>query len=112
MNKAGKGVIGLQELSTPDLTRYLHDKKSLVLFVYTPMCGTCKLAARMLGITQEALPTVPLYQLNINTASDLAEKWQITSVPALLIFRGEEVVERHYAIGSVGFLYEVLKPLA
>ncbi|MFS0556014.1 thioredoxin family protein [Brevibacillus sp. 179-C9.3 HS] len=102
----------MQELTSAELTQYLQKKESVALFVYTPMCGTCKLAARMLSITHEALPSVPLYQLNINTAATLAEHWQITSVPALLVFHGEEVVERHYAIQSVGFVYEVLKPLA
>ncbi|MFI8710330.1 thioredoxin family protein [Brevibacillus brevis] len=102
----------LQELTSTELIQYLQEKESVALFVYTPMCGTCKLAARMLGIMQEALPTVPLYQININTAPALAEQWQVTSVPALLIFQRNELVARHYAIQSVGFLYDVLKPLA
>ncbi|MFA4133059.1 MULTISPECIES: thioredoxin family protein [unclassified Brevibacillus] len=102
----------MQELSSIELIQYLQEKESVALFVYTPMCGTCKLAARMLGIIQEALPAVPLYQLNVNTTPALAEQWQVTSVPALLIFQRNELVARHYAIQSVGFLYDVLKPLA
>ncbi|MCM3141041.1 thioredoxin family protein [Brevibacillus sp. MER 51] len=102
----------MQELSSIELNQYLQEKESVALFVYTPMCGTCKLAARMLGIMQETLPTVPLYQININTAPILAEQWQVTSVPALLIFYKNQLLDRHYAIQSVGFLYDVLKPLA
>ncbi|GED26324.1 thiol reductase thioredoxin [Brevibacillus agri] len=102
----------MQEIDTTTLNRLCQQNKPFALFIYTPMCGTCKLAERMLHVTREALPEpLPLYQLNINTAAALAERLQITSVPALFLFRGEQVTGRHYALRSVGYLYDVLKTL-
>lgn len=65
----------------------------------------------MLTITFEALPNVAAYEMNINTAPHLAQQWEISSVPALLLFREGVLIERHYAMQSVGFLYERLKDL-
>lgn len=109
--KRRKGRPVLQEVSEMTLNQLVEEHQSLALFVYTPLCGTCKLAERMLRVTGEALPTVPLYQLNINTAYTFAEQWKVTSVPALLLFKKGELVAQHYAISSVAFLYDVLKPL-
>jgi thioredoxin-like negative regulator of GroEL len=101
----------LEELRLSEIEKRCADKQTFALFVYTPMCGTCKLADRMLVVTHEALPTAPLFKINLNTATTIAEKWQISSVPALLIFNDGELLETHYAMQSVGFLYEVLQPL-
>lgn len=103
----------MQEIDTATLHRLCQQNRPFALFIYTPMCGTCKLAERMLFVAREALSgQLPLYRLNINTAPALAERLQITSVPALFLFCGEQVTGRHYALHSVGFLYDVLKTLA
>jgi thioredoxin-like negative regulator of GroEL len=101
----------MQDIDTSTLARLCREKTVLALFVYTPMCGTCKLAERMLSVISGARPELPLYQLNINLAPALAEQLQITSVPALFVFRGGAVESRHYALHSVGYLYDVLKTL-
>ncbi|MED1857880.1 thioredoxin family protein [Brevibacillus reuszeri] len=106
-----KGRNALQEISAAELHDCIKKEQSFALFVFTPMCGTCKLAERMLEVTSEALPAIVIKKLNINVAHGLAEQLMITSVPALLLFQKGELVARHFAIQSVAFLYEVLKPL-
>ncbi|WP_029099170.1 thioredoxin family protein [Brevibacillus thermoruber] len=86
--------------------------KPAAVFVYTPLCGTCKLAERMLTVVQEALPGLTLYRANLNLLPELAEMWRVTSVPALLILERGAVAERHYALRSVDFLYHVLMRFA
>ncbi|MED4582365.1 thioredoxin family protein [Brevibacillus choshinensis] len=101
----------MQDMKVEQFQQLMEQKQSFALFVYTPMCGTCKLAERMLTITFEALPNVAAYEININTAPNLAQQWEISSVPALLLFRDGVLIERHFAMQSVGFLYERLKDL-
>ncbi|WNC12219.1 thioredoxin family protein [Brevibacillus brevis] len=99
----------MQEWKAEEFSRAVEEKLTFVLFIYTPMCGTCKLAERMLSVTLEALPAVNARSININLAPDMARMWEITSVPALLLFREGELIERHYAIQSAAFLFERLK---
>lgn len=102
----------MQEVSRAELDALCRERRTFALFVYTPMCGTCQLAKRMLTVAQEALPAVPVYQINLNGTPSVAERWQITSVPALLLFADGEPRERHFALHSAPFLYEVLQSLA
>lgn len=99
----------MEELHMDKLDERLAAKESFVLFVYTPMCGTCKITGQMLRVVEAALPAVAIYQINLNTSPSLAEKWQITSVPALLLIQSGQVQERHYALHSVAHLYDLLK---
>lgn len=101
----------MEELNMTEVEGRCTEMKTFALFVYSPMCGTCKLAERMLEVTHEALPAVTIYKTNLNTAAKMAERWQITSVPALLMFNKGEHTETHYAMQSVGHLFEVLQPL-
>lgn len=74
---------------------------SFALFVYTPLCGTCKAAERMLLVVQELLPELALVKGNINAMPQLAQQWQIQSVPCLLVFRQGELCKQAYAMKSV-----------
>lgn len=98
-----------------ELTQSMIDQKcsvemaSFALFLYTPFCGTCKLAERMLMIITETDPAIVMYKANINRLPSLAIDWKISSVPALLIIHQGEVTRQLYALQSVDYLYRVLK---
>lgn len=77
-------------------------------YLYTPMCGTCAVASKMLDVIETLLPELPMGKANINFLEQLAFDYQIESVPCLLINRDSEV-EKVYAFQSVPYLYEKLK---
>lgn len=83
----------------------------LVLYFYTPLCGTCKVGEKMLEVVSELVPHVSLFKININLAAQLAEDWKIESVPCLVVVQEKKPVNKIYALNSVPYLYEVLKPL-
>lgn len=79
-----------------------------VLF-YTPFCGTCKAAERMLDVAAAAGVPVKLYKMNVAFAPRLREAWRIASVPCLAVLRDGRPVRFEYAMRSVVHLYAVLK---
>lgn len=85
----------------------LHRKEAL--FFATPLCGTCKVAERMLEIAAAAPGAMPVTKLNINFAPQLRERWQVGSVPALVILEDGKPVQTLYAMRSAGDLYEALR---
>lgn len=100
------------ELSREELDGLLRfNKRSIALYFYTPLCGTCKFSTQMLDIVTETLPNVTVYKCNINLLADIANKWQIESVPCLLILNKNRVVNKVYALKSVAYLYTILQPL-
>jgi len=100
----------LREISEKELkVRWKEAGSREAVLFYTPFCGTCKLAERMLDIVLEAGGTIPVSQININYAMDLTQDWKISSVPALIIFQSGFLVQKEYAIHSVVELQQWLK---
>lgn len=83
-----------------DLTAY---------YLYTPMCGTCAVASKMLEVVEQLLPELPIGKANLNFTGSLPHELQIESVPCLIVTKRGEIVQKLYAFQSVPYLYELLK---
>ncbi|MBJ6360608.1 thioredoxin domain-containing protein [Paenibacillus sp. GCM10012307] len=103
-------ALPIQEITEQQLLAHMSaipDTEAVLL--YTPFCGTCKLAERMAGIVQETTAALPMYKLNINYAPVLREQWQIASVPCLAILDKDGLKLKEYALRSVDHIYRLLK---
>ncbi|MBS4213332.1 thioredoxin family protein [Neobacillus rhizophilus] len=80
-----------------------------VVYFYTPMCGTCQVAGKMLMVVEAALGDFSVGKMNLNYYPDLAESFAIESVPCLLFVEGGRVAETLYAFHSVPYLLEKIK---
>lgn len=78
-------------------------------YLYAPMCGTCQVASKMLGVVEELLPDLEIGKANLNYVQEVAELYEIESVPCLLITQDGKVTEKIYAFHSVPYLYGKLK---
>ncbi|MBL4966362.1 thioredoxin family protein [Bacillus halotolerans] len=97
----------MKELQEQELELITDDV--YLLYLYTPFCGTCQLASKMLTVVEEMLPSVAFYKNNLNYSPAFAKAYQIESVPCFLLFKGGKVIERGYAFHSVSYLYELIK---
>ncbi|MFD0589912.1 thioredoxin family protein [Paenibacillus sp. GCM10027627] len=102
--------MALEELTEKELHQIAAADigRAAVLFT-TPMCGTCKLAERMLEVAEAAGVSYPIYKTNINFTPRLREEWRIASVPCLVVLKNGQLAEREYAMRSVDYLYKLLK---
>jgi thiol-disulfide isomerase/thioredoxin len=98
----------MNEWNRTDLTDFLDRKEIGLLYFYTPLCGTCQVASRMLQIVEELVEVVS-GKMNLNFYPDLAKNFAVESVPCLLIIRNSEVQETVYAFHSVPFLLDKIK---
>lgn len=79
------------------------------LFVHTPLCGTCKAARRMLEVAIEVVPEFPIMAANVNLMPDMAQQFQIESVPCLIVKRKDGTLHKQYRFPSVTELVERLR---
>ena len=98
----------MNEWNRTELADFLDREGIGLLYFYTPLCGTCQVASRMLQIVGE-LVEVTMGKMNLNFYPDLAKNFAIESVPSLMIIRNGEVKETIYAFHSVPFLLEKIK---
>jgi thiol-disulfide isomerase/thioredoxin len=101
----------MKKVELPEIDDIIHKKDMACLYVYTPMCGTCQLAERMLQVVEELFPHIPFYKTDINYMPERAVAWKIESVPCLLLFDRGDIVKKLYAFHSVPYLYETIKEL-
>jgi thioredoxin-like negative regulator of GroEL len=92
-----------------ELTGRQLDDEPWAVFIYTPLCGTCKAARRMLEVVLAMEPDITLFEANLNALPFLAEEWKITSVPCIVAAERSKPLRNVYAMQSVEALRELLK---
>ena len=84
----------------------------LVVFLHTPLCGTCKAAERMLEVAAHLLPAeLQMVGGNVNMLPNLVQQYRITSVPALLVASAERENDPnvYYSMVSVERVLEYIR---
>jgi thioredoxin-like negative regulator of GroEL len=105
---------GVEELDREKADKLLAESRNdqrWAAFLYTPLCGTCKAASRMLEVVLAIEPGLPLVQANINIVPELAQAWKVTSVPCIVISEPQTPLRMVYAMHSVEALLDQLRPL-
>ena len=75
-------------------------------YLYTPICGTCAVASKMMDVIEVMKPDVSMGKADLNYVQDIALDYEIESVPCLLISKAGVVVDKVYAFQSVPNLLE------
>ncbi|MGX9135745.1 thioredoxin family protein [Rummeliibacillus sp. JY-2-4R] len=86
---------------------HMKESESLCAFyLYTPMCGTCMVASKMMEVIDQTFPDIKIGKANLNFVEQIAYDYQVESVPCLLIAENGKVRDKIYAFQSVSYLYE------
>lgn len=102
----------MQEWTETEVNLALDQGGTFCLYVYTPMCGTCQVASKILTVSLELVPQLLVGKMNINFFPDMARQYEIESVPCLLIFEQGKLLNKIYAFQSVPYIYSLLKKLS
>ncbi|WP_440109369.1 thioredoxin family protein [Paenibacillus sp. QZ-Y1] len=95
----------MKPITTKMLMRGVWEGMPQAVFIYTPLCGTCAAARRMLEIAEHLLPEGIISEMNIHDIPELVQQFQISSVPAVMLFDGEhDVPKMVYRMSSVEHL--------
>lgn len=99
----------MQDWTETDVKLAVEQGSTFCLYVYTPMCGTCQVASKILTVSLELVPQLLVGKMNINFFPNMAMQYAIESVPCLLIFKQGKLLSKVYAFQSVPYIYNLLK---
>ena len=101
----------MQEWTETEVQLAVDQGNTFCLYVYTPMCGTCQVASKILTVSLELVPQLLVGKMNMNFFPNMASQYEIESVPCLLIFKEGKWLNKIYAFQSVPYIYSLLKNL-
>jgi thioredoxin 1 len=101
----------IPEKNKGEIRAALEKKETFALYLYTPICGTCKVGEKMLQVVYAMNPSLPLCKSDVNFLPGLAQEWEVMSIPCLAIIKKGQLVKKVYALGSVIDVANQLKGL-
>lgn len=98
----------MEEWTVEDWLEKMEGEQAF-LYLYTPLCGTCEVASKMLNIVKILNPSLQVGKINVNYNQKVAVQYEVESVPCLLIAEKGIVQQKIYAFQSVPYLNDLVK---
>jgi thioredoxin 1 len=76
----------------------LQSDKPVFVDFWAPWCGPCRLMGPIVEELAGEMEDVVIGKLNVDESSDIAQKYNILSIPTFIIFKHGEVVEQFSGI--------------
>ncbi|WP_336758681.1 thioredoxin family protein [Paenibacillus sp. USHLN196] len=100
----------MKPITSKMLMRGVWEGMPQAVYIYTPLCGTCAAARRMLEVVEHMLPEGILSEMNIHDIPELVQQFRISSVPAVMLFDGQQDVPKMvYRMSSVEHLLSEIR---
>ncbi|MGM0845820.1 MAG: thioredoxin family protein [Bacillota bacterium] len=93
------------------IDKTVREQRYTALYLFTPLCGTCRVAGRMVDVTEKLFPQTTFIKADLNYFPEIADEYSVESVPCMLLFHKGNLVTKIYAFHSVPYLHEQLNHL-
>jgi thioredoxin 1 len=94
---------------TDQTFKELSSNGKVVVDCFAEWCGPCKMLSPIIDELSEELTDVNFYKLNVDESVEVVRKYNIMSIPTILIFNDGELVNQSVGFKSKEELKDLLK---
>ena len=87
----------------------LQSDQTVLVDFYADWCGPCKMLAPILQELAEESAVYKICKLNIDEAPELAARYNVMSIPTMLVVKGGTVVQQMVGLRSKEAIKEMLQ---
>jgi thioredoxin len=101
----------MENVTTERLKQLQLEGKKILVDLWAPWCGPCKTLIPRLESFENEYQDVNFVKLNVDENRDYAVELGVRSVPTVIIYDGNNIVNRSTGVNSNEFYKEILDKL-
>ena len=74
------------EINDNEYEKIINENEKVVIDCYASWCGPCKMLSPILDELSKELTDIKFYKVNVDESELITSKYQIMSIPTILIF--------------------------
>ena len=87
----------------------LNSDKTVLIDFYADWCGPCKMFSPIIESVAEENEDVKVVKIDVDNAQDLAIKYQVMSIPTIVVIKNGKEVNRNVGVVSKSQIVEMVK---
>jgi len=96
------------EINQDNFNQYLNEESLLVIDVWSPTCGPCKMYGPIFETVSSETNGITMGKLNGQENRDILSKYEIKSVPTTLFIKGGTLLEKKVGLIQKNDLVELI----